>query len=91
MFGGMEREWTPDVVESGIGQFLGLMAGAAAAVCEWLVVADRGQQFLADGSPDLVQWLSARFGLRHATAAQLVRVARRLQDLPVLRSRFAGW
>ncbi len=85
----MEREWTPDVVESGIGQFLGLMAGAA-AVCEWLVVADRGQLFLGDGSPDLVQWLSARFGLRHATAAQLVRVAHRLQDLPALRERFAA-
>ncbi len=90
MFVGMEREWTPDVVESGIGQLLGLMAGAAAAVCEWLVVADRAQQFLADGSPDLVQWLSARFGLRHTTAAQLVRVAHRLQDLPVLRERFAA-
>jgi hypothetical protein len=33
--------------------------------------------------------VSARFGLRHSTAGQLVRVARRLQDLPVLRSRFA--
>ena len=37
-----------------------------------------------------MQWLSARFGLRHATAAQLVRVAHRLQDLPVLRERFAA-
>ncbi len=48
------------------------------------------QQFLADGARDLPQWVSARFGLRHSTAAQLVRVARRLEDLPVLRSRFAA-
>ncbi len=86
----MEREWTPDVVESGIGQFLGLSAAALASACEWLIEADRAQLFLADGSPNLVQWLSARFGLRHASAAQLVRVARRLEDLPVVRSRFAA-
>ena len=54
------------------------------------MLADRRQQFLADGAPDLVQWVSARFGLRHSTAAQLVGVARRLQDLPLLRERFAA-
>jgi len=55
-----------------------------------LIEVDRGQRFLADGSPNLVQWLSARFGLRPSTAGILVRVARRLQDLPVLRQRFAA-
>jgi hypothetical protein len=84
----MER-YSNDQVDEGIGHFLALTAAAQAAACEWIVEADRGQQFLADGSPDLVQWVSARFGLRHSTAGQLVRVARRLQDLPVLRSRFA--
>ena len=61
-----------------------------AEICEWLIDADRGQRFLADGARNLPEWVSARFGLRHATAAQLVRVARRLVDLPVLRSRFAA-
>ncbi|MGH8872302.1 MAG: DUF222 domain-containing protein [Acidimicrobiia bacterium] len=84
----MER-YSNDQVERGIGHFLALSAAAQAAACEWLMEADRGQQFLADGSRDLVHWVSARFGFRHSTAAQLVRVARRLQDLPVLRSRFA--
>jgi hypothetical protein len=84
----MER-YSNDQVDEGIRHFLALTAAAQAAACEWIVEADRGQQFLADGSPDLVQWVSARFGLRHSTAGQLVRVARRLQDLPVLRSRFA--
>ena len=68
-----------------------LFAGAAvfhAEICEWLMEADRSQQFLADGARDLVQWVSARFGLRHSTGAQLVNVARRLQDLPLLRERF---
>ena len=85
----MEREYSNDQVDAGIGHFLSLSAAALAAACEWILEADRGQLFLADGSPNLVQWLSARFGLRHSTAAQLVRVARRLQDLPRLRERFA--
>jgi hypothetical protein len=85
----MERDYSHDQVDEGIGQFLSLSAAALAAASEWIVEADRGQLFLADGSPNLVQWVSARFGLRHSTAAQLVRVARRLQDLPLLREKFA--
>ena len=84
----MER-YSNDQVEMGIRHFLALSTAAQAAACEWLMEADRGQQFLADGSRDLVHRVSARFGWRHSAAAQLVRVARRLQDLPVLRSRFA--
>jgi len=70
-----------------------LFAGSQAflaEICDWLMVADHRQQFLADGAPDLVQWVSARFGLRHSTAFQLVGVARRLQDLPLLRERFSA-
>ncbi len=81
--------YSNDQVEVGIGHFLALSAAALAAACEWLMEADRGQQFLADGSRDLVHWVSARFGFRHSTAAQLVRVARRLQDLPKLQEKFA--
>jgi hypothetical protein len=38
----------------------------------------------------VVQWLSARFGVRHSTAGQLIRVARRIQDLPQLRELFGA-
>ena len=79
-----------DEIDSGVGHFLGLMSAAAAAACEWLMEADRRQQFLADGARDLGQWVSARFGLRHSSAVQLVGVARRLQDLPLLRERFGA-
>ena len=61
-----------------------------AEICEWLIDVDISQRFLADGARNLPEWVSARFGLRHSTAAQLVRVAHRLEDLPVLRSRFAA-
>ena len=87
----MERErFSNDQVDQVLGQLLSGLAVFHAEVCSWLIEVDRGQRFLADGSPDLVQWLSARFGLRHSTAGLLVRVARRLQDLPVLRERFAA-
>ncbi len=85
-------EWdrvSNDEMDEGIGHFLGLMSASAAAACEWLVEVDRRQLFLADGARDLGQWLSARYGLRHSTAVQLVAVARRLQDLPLLRQRFS--
>jgi hypothetical protein len=86
-------EWervSNDEVDLGIGHFLGLVSAGLAAACEWLIEADHRQQFLADGARDLGQWVSARFGLRHSTASQLVGVARRLQDLPLLRERFAA-
>ena len=87
----MERErFSNDQVDGVLGQLFSGVAVFYAEICNWLIDADVSQQFLADGSPNLVQWVSARFGLRHSTAAQLVRVARRLQDLPVLRSRFAA-
>jgi len=86
----MESErFSNDQVDQVLGHLFSGLAVFHAGICEWLIEVDRGQRFLADGSPDLVQWVSARFGLRHSTAGQLVRVARRLQDLPVLRSRFA--
>jgi len=86
----MERDCSGDQVDAGIGHFLSLSAAALAAACEWILEADRGQLFLADGARNLPEWVSARFGLRHSTASQLVRVARRLEDLPVLRQRFAA-
>lgn len=77
---GMEMErCSNDQVDQVLGQLLSGLAVFHAQVCSWLIEVDRGQRFLADGSPDLVQWLSARFGLRHSTAGLLVRVARRLQ------------
>jgi hypothetical protein len=87
----MERErFTNDQVEQVLSHLFSGLAVFHAQICEWLIDADLSQQFLADGARDLPQWVSGRFGLRHSTSAQLVRVARRLQDLPLLRERFAA-
>ncbi|HXV71912.1 MAG TPA: hypothetical protein VEB69_10990 [Acidimicrobiia bacterium] len=44
---------------------------------------------LADGSPSPQQWLTARFGTDSRMGRRLTRLARRLEDLPELRKRFA--
>ena len=86
----MEREsFTNDQADGVLSHLFSGLAVFYAEICEWLIEADRGQRFLADGARNLPEWVSARFGLRHATASQLVRVARRLEDLPLLRTRFA--
>ena len=87
----MEREnFTNDQADGVLSHLFSGLAVFHAEICEWLIDADRGQLFLADGARSLPEWVSARFGLRHSTAAQLVRVARRLEFLPLLRSRFAA-
>ena len=86
----MERDgFTNDQTDGVLSHLFSGLAVFYAEICEWLIDADLSQRFLADGSPNLVQWVSARFGLRHSTAAQLVRVARSLEDLPLLRGKFA--
>lgn len=60
-----------------------------ARFCELLLDADRSQEWLADGSPDPGQWLTARFGLDPVYGRRLVRIARRLESLPEIRKRFA--
>jgi hypothetical protein len=84
------ERFTNDQVEQVLSNLFSGLAVFQFQVCEWLIEADLSQQFLADGARDLVQWISARFALRRSTAAQLVRVARRLQDLPRLRDMFAA-
>ncbi len=86
---GRER-FSNDQVEQVLGHLFSGLSVFHAEICEWLIDADLSQQFLADGSRDLVQWVEARFGVRHSTAGLLVRVARRLEDLPLLRKRFAA-
>jgi Domain of unknown function (DUF222) len=87
----MERErFTNGEVDQVLGQLFSGVAVFYAEICEWLIDVDLSQQFLADRARDLAHWVSARFGLRHSTAAQLVRVARRLQDLSLLREKFAA-
>jgi len=91
MFESMDWETvSADEVDRGFDQFGGLQAAAAAEICRLIRAADVGQTWMSDGARSLTDWVSARLRIRHPTAAQLVSVARRLQDLPVLSARFAS-
>jgi len=60
-----------------------------ALFCELLVEADIDQEWLADGAPNVVQWLTARFGIEASFGRRLNRLAQRLVDLPEISKRFA--
>ena len=81
---------TPDEIDRGFDHFGGLRGATDAQLCSLIQAADVGQTWMTDGARSLTDWVSARLRIRHATAAQLVGVARRLQELPVLSARFAA-
>lgn len=58
--------------------------------CRLPVDADRAQEWLADGAPNVAQWLTARFGFDERFGRRLSRLAKRLEDLPELMKRFAA-
>jgi len=91
MFGGMDWERvTNDEVDEALDHFSGLASAALAGVCELIGVVDVRQSWMADGARSLADWVSARLGVRHGTAVQLVGVARRLADLPLLAEAFGS-
>lgn len=61
-----------------------------ARFCELLMEADQAQEWLADGSPHPVQWMTARFHLDPKFGRRLLKVAKRLEDLPEMKKRFAA-
>ena len=81
---------TPDEIDRGFDHFGGLNSAAAAEVCALVQAADVSQTSMRDGARTLTDWVSARLRIRHETAGQLVSVAKRLPELPVLSARFAA-
>jgi hypothetical protein len=81
---------TADEIDRGFDQFGGLHAASAAELCVLIQAADVSQTWMSDGARSLTDWVAARLRVRPLTARQLVSVARRLSDLPVLTKRFAA-
>lgn len=79
-----------DAIDETVEQFSGLVSAGWARVCELIRVVDVRQSWMADGARNLTDWVAARLRIRHETAVQLVGVARRLADLPVLASKFSS-
>ena len=85
MFGGMvwERVSTDEIGEA-MDHFAGLVSAGWGRVCELIAEVDVRQSWMADGARSLIDWVCVRLRVRHQTAVQLVGVARRLVDLPLL-------
>ncbi len=83
-------EVSNDQIDEAFAHFHGLSSAKLANVCELIVEVDARQSWMSDGARSLTDWVAARLRLRPDTAGQLVRVAKRLSDLPVLSERFAA-
>ncbi len=81
---------TVDEIDRGFDHFGGLRGATDAQLCSLIQAADVAQSWMTDGARSLTDWVAARLRLRPVTARQLVSVARRLSDLPVLTKRFAA-
>lgn len=79
-----------DEIDRGLDHFGGLRAASDAELRHLIQAADAAQSWMRDGARNLVEWVSLRLRVRSGTAARLVRVARRLVDLPLLSERFAA-
>jgi len=77
-----------DEIDVAVDQISGLVSAGWARVCELIREVDVRQSWMADGSRTLTDWVAARLRIRHENAVQLVGVARRLADLPILASKF---
>ena len=82
-------ETTTDQVEQIMDHFGGLRSASDARLCELIQEVDRRQSWMKDGARTLADWIAVRLRVRSETASRLVRVARRLSDLPLISRRFA--
>ena len=91
MFGVMGWETASiDDLEQALDHFAGLAAAGWAQVCGLIREVDARQSWMGDGARSLVDWVAVKLRVRHHTAVQLVGVARRLADLPVVSERFGS-
>ena len=83
-------EVSTDELDRAVGHFFGLASAGLSRVCALIAEVDRRQSWMADGARTLPDWVAARLSIRHESARVLVRVARRLLDLPELSARLAA-
>lgn len=76
-------------LEDGICLRAGRIAAAQAELLAWIAEFDRRQGWSGPGMLSCAHWLSWRVGLSGGAAREQVRVARRLEELRVLREAFA--
>jgi hypothetical protein len=91
---GWEHTFVSDLTNEQLGdEIQRLAAHIDAAVCEWLAMVaefDRREVSAEWGMVSTAQWLAWRCSVSPGTAREHVRVARALDQLPLVRAAFAG-
>ena len=79
-----------DELADGICLRAGQIAAAEAELLSWIAEFDRREGWAGTGMLSCAHWLSWRVGLSLGAAREQVRVARRLEELPVLAAAYAA-
>lgn len=76
--------------EDALSQLVGGMRAVQQSALEVVASLDVERSWVADGATSMTSWLVARLGMLHSDAAEWVRVARALEELPAVRARFGS-
>jgi hypothetical protein len=83
-------ECTSEELGDALAQVHAIENAARSALLELVVTCDERKAWIEDGCASLESWLAVRLGVAWRTAADIVRVARRLEDLPRVAAVFAN-
>ena len=73
-----------DEISAGMDEALRMISAAHRRVLHYIAEWDRRELWKQDGAPNMVHWVSARFGLSHYEARLRVDAAHTLDDLPLI-------
>ncbi|MCU1449460.1 MAG: hypothetical protein JWP02_1630, partial [Acidimicrobiales bacterium] len=82
-------ECTTEELGDALAQVHAIENATRSALLELVVACDERKVWVEDGCASLESWLATRLGVAWRTTAELVRVARRLEDLPRVAAVFA--
>src|SRR5438067_9282258 len=83
-------ECTSEELASALAQVNALENAVRSARLELIQVCDERKAWVEDGCPSLESWLGMRLGIAWRTAAEWVRVARALSELPAVSAAFSS-
>ena len=82
-------ELNADELSEGISQLHAVIVAALKRLLDFVAAYDRCEAWRADGAASMVDWLVMRLSVERRTAAEWVRVAHRLDDLPAIAAALA--
>jgi hypothetical protein len=80
----------PSGIADAIGQVHAVMAATHATMLELIAAFDREEAWRGDGEWSMAGWLETALGISYKTAAEWVRTARALENLPAIAAAYLG-